>query len=250
MPADSRKSEAIVIRQTDFSESSRVVTFYTRDFGKVSALAKGAKRLKGAFEAAIDLLNQCQIVFLHKSSTNLDILTEAKLLSRFRATARDVHHYYAALYVAELLESLSEPMDPHPHWYDAAAETLRLLETTADFRITILRFQMRTLDELGLLPDFTQCQCGRLVEDNDQGWSMWIQQGVLLCSECRQIEASTRPLTGRVLIALRLLQTSTVSLAEDQTPSSETLRIIQHLLTALISQILDRRPRMLAYLKF
>ena len=49
------KTEGIVIRQADFSESSRVVTFFTRDFGKISALAKGAKRLKGPFQAAIHL---------------------------------------------------------------------------------------------------------------------------------------------------------------------------------------------------
>jgi len=50
------KTEAIIIRQVDFSETSRVVTFYTREFGKVPLLAKGAKRLKGPFESGLDLL--------------------------------------------------------------------------------------------------------------------------------------------------------------------------------------------------
>ncbi len=122
------KTEGIVIRMADFSETSRVVEFFTRDFGKISVLAKGAKRLKSSFEAALDLLTRCQIVFLHKSTNSLDILTEAKLVSRFRPGARDVNGHYAGLYVAELLHLCSEPFDPHPPWYDSAVCTLDRLQ--------------------------------------------------------------------------------------------------------------------------
>src|SRR5688572_31702494 len=118
------KSDAIVIRLADFSESSKVVTLFTREFGKVAALAKGAKRLKSPFEAALDLLAQCRIVFLRKSSSGLDILTEAQLLQRFRPTSRDLTRLYAGYYVAELLDGLTEEYDPHPELYDAAAAIL------------------------------------------------------------------------------------------------------------------------------
>jgi len=78
------KTEAIIIRQVDFSETSRVVTFYTREFGKVPLLAKGAKRLKGPFESGLDLLSICDIVFIRKSSGTLGILTESRLKNGFR----------------------------------------------------------------------------------------------------------------------------------------------------------------------
>ena len=76
----SEKATAIVIRTIEFSETSLVVTLFTREFGKIGALAKGARRLKSPFEAALDLLALCRVVFLHKSSEALDLLTEAKLL--------------------------------------------------------------------------------------------------------------------------------------------------------------------------
>ena len=82
------KTEAMVIRVADFSETSRVVTLFSREFGKIAAMAKGGRRLKGPFEAALDLLATCQIVFLRKSSATLDLLTEAKLISRFRPPGR------------------------------------------------------------------------------------------------------------------------------------------------------------------
>ena len=82
MPAE--QATALVLRTVDFSESSLVVTLFTREFGKIGALAKGARRLKGPFESALDLLALCRIVFLRKSSDALDLLTEAKLERRFR----------------------------------------------------------------------------------------------------------------------------------------------------------------------
>lgn len=243
------KTEGLVIRQADFSESSRVVTFFTRDFGKISVLAKGAKRLKGAFEAGLDLLTRCQIVFLHKSTNSLDILTEAKLVSRFRADSRDVNVHYAGLYVAELLNSCSEQFDPDPTWYDAAVITLDRLQRGIDYRIEVLRFELLTLQVLGLLPEFEHCQCGQPVGDDQQQWSVWIQQGVLLCPQCRRTESSNRPLTGAVLTLLRDIVETPYDQELTRCLQDNHRKIVRPLVTALISQVLDHRPRMLSYLQ-
>ena len=104
----SEKATAIVIRAVEFSETSLVVTLFSREFGKIGALAKGGRRLKGPFESALDLLALCRIVFLHKSSEALDLLTEAKLLRRFRPAGRDLAGLYAGYYVAELLDGLTD----------------------------------------------------------------------------------------------------------------------------------------------
>ena len=114
------KSPAIVIRQADFSESSRVVTLFTREFGKVAVVAKGVKRLKGPFEAALDLLSVCEVVFIRKSSAGLDILTEAKLQTRFKPRPGDLGSLYGGYYIAELLDALSEEYDPHSLLFDEA----------------------------------------------------------------------------------------------------------------------------------
>ena len=118
------KATAIVLRTIDFSETSAIVTLLTREFGKISALAKGARRPKGPFESALDLLGLVRIVFLRKSSDALDLLTEAKLERRFRPAGGKLTSLYAAYYVAELLNELTDDYDPHPELFDAAVETL------------------------------------------------------------------------------------------------------------------------------
>ena len=106
------------MRLVDFSETSSVVTLFTREFGKVQALAKGGRRPKGPFESALDLLALCRIVFLRKSSDALDLLTEAKLERRFRPPAGSLPALYAGYYMAELLGKLTDNYDPHPELFD------------------------------------------------------------------------------------------------------------------------------------
>src|SRR5690349_8791061 len=125
------QTRGIVLKVVEFSETSCVVTLFTEDFGKVGGLAKGARRPKGPFEGALDLLALVRIVLLRKSSEALDLLTEAKLERRFRSAQRELARLYAGYYVAELLTELTERGDPHPALFHAADETLFSLDSGA-----------------------------------------------------------------------------------------------------------------------
>src|SRR6202171_1170279 len=114
----SEKALALVIRNTDWSETSRISTLWTREFGKVRCLAKGGRRLKSNFESALDLLTVCDIVLLRKSSGGLDLLTEAQVRERFGLLRHDLPALYAAYYVAELLNDWTEDHDAHPALFD------------------------------------------------------------------------------------------------------------------------------------
>jgi DNA repair protein RecO (recombination protein O) len=112
------KAQAIVLRTTDWSESSRIATLWTRELGKVRALAKGGRRLKSSFDTALDLLTVCGIVLIRKSSGSLDLLTEAQVIQRFGRLRNDLGALYAGYYVAELLADWTQELDPHPALYD------------------------------------------------------------------------------------------------------------------------------------
>ncbi len=124
MAAD--KALAIVVRGTDWSETSRIATLFTREFGKVRALAKGGRRLKSNFDVAFDLLTVCEVVFIRKAS-GLDLLTEARMNEQFPTLRQNLPALYAGYYVAELLADGTQDYDPHPPLFDAAIQTLRLL---------------------------------------------------------------------------------------------------------------------------
>jgi DNA repair protein RecO (recombination protein O) len=179
------KASALVLRVIDFSETSAIVTLFTREFGKISGMAKGARRPKGPFEHALDLLARCRIVFLRKSPGALDLLTEAKLERWFRPRGRDLASLYAGYYVAELLIELTHEYDPHPDLFDAAVQTLAELSRGGAVDAVVLRFELTALRLLGHLPSFAVCaECGEPVS-----WSGRVSFGMLaggvLCERCK-----------------------------------------------------------------
>jgi DNA repair protein RecO (recombination protein O) len=201
MPTE--KSRAIVLKLVDFSETSSVVTLFTEDFGKIGALAKGAKRPKGPFEGALDLLALIRIVFLHKSSESLDLLTEARLERRFRSSQHDLARLYAGYYIAELLAELTDAGDPHRELFLAADAALLGLDTGAPIAETLLRFELAALREAGHAPSLDQCvACGRQVEA-DRRIAFAMTAGGVLCDDCRPGRRSVVSVSGPVIAAMK-----------------------------------------------
>jgi DNA repair protein RecO (recombination protein O) len=223
------KTRAIVLKLVEFSETSCVVTLFTEDFGKVGALAKGARRPKSPFEGALDLLALIRIVFLHKSSDALDLLTEAKLERRFRSAQRDLVRLYAGYYVAELLAELTEAGDPHRELFQAADATLFALDHDASVPETVLRFELVALREAGHAPSLEQCVvCGRTVELGKRV-AFGMTAGGVLCDECRPGRRGVVSVSSGVIAALRQM-----SAAEAESTAGQASRGSQSTLDPMI----------------
>lgn len=242
------KTEALVLRVTDFSETSRIVALFTRDFGKISALAKGGRKLKGPFESALDLLAHCRIVFLRKSHSGLDLLTEAQLVERFHPPERDLVGLYAGYYVAELLLGLTEDYDPHAVLFAAAVDALREFQQSEQVRRGILRFELVLLREIGQLPDFGNCAgCGAALTEG-RTFGFWVSQGGLVCPECQREGYSQLAIHAGTAAALRLLAGEGDQAWRRLTLSLQQYKEMQQVTTAAVSHALGRRPKLLPYL--
>ena len=242
------KTQALILRLADFSESSRVVTMFTRDFGQISALAKGAKRINGPFESAIDLLTVSQIVFIRKSTNSLDLLTEAKLISRFRPHGKDLYGLYAGYYLAELLASLTEQYDPHPILFDHALQDLEQLSAGEPAGLVCLRFEITILREIGLLPEFGGCAVCETPVTSDQRYAYWVAHSALICASCQQHISNTDQISAETAGLLSQLALD-IELADVlKRASIEQVRQMRRVFTAAISHTLGRRPKMLKYI--
>lgn len=244
----SEKTEGLILRVTDFSETSRIVVLFTQEFGKIAALAKGGRRLKGPFESALDLLATCQIVFLRKGTSGLDLLTEAKLTHRFHPQERELVCLYAGYYVAELMLGLTEDYDPHPELYVAAQAALQSFANETTTRMGVLRFELVLLREIGQLPDFESCAaCGaQLTEGMEFGF--WVSQGGLICPECRREEYSSPAVHAGTAAALRILAADNDQGWRRLSLSPQQYKEARQVTTTALSHILGHRPKMLKYL--
>lgn len=245
------KAQAIVIRLADFSESSRVVTFFSREFGKVSALAKGAKRLKGPFDAALDLLSNCRIVFLRKSTGALSVLTQASLVTRFSPVPTNLYSVYGGYYVAELLAKLTEEEDPDPDIFDLAESTLeQLSDDKADINAAIVAFEIELLSRIGLFPNLQECcVCSEPIV-LDTKYAHWVSQGGLLCSQCRKDEYQKKSVSAGSIVVIRKIIESETTLARRIKLTKDQAAECHRLAVSVITQVLGKKPGTLRYLKF
>ncbi|CAN5373269.1 DNA repair protein RecO [soil metagenome] len=242
------KATAIVVRGTDWSETSRIATLFTREFGKVRALAKGGRRLKSSFEIAFDLLTVCEIVFIHKAHGGLDLLTEARLVEKFPHLRTDLGSLYAGYYIAELLADGTADMDPHPALYNAAVRTLRGLENPpATRQARLIAFELVWLAELGYSPRLEDCAaCGNLVPVSANPVAFSPAAGGIVCGECTDSVTDRRWLTPSGRMALQQL----VREPNQVQPLTTPLRLeLRGLLGQTICYRLAKRPKLLGYIE-
>ena len=244
------KALALVLRTTDWSETSRIATLWTREFGKVRVMAKGGRRLQSNFESALDLLTLCSIVFLRKSYGSLDLLTEAQVGERFPRLRTDLPALYAGYYLAELLADWTEDYDPHPGLFDEALATLRTLGTPGVATgLRLARFELVLLREFGYSPALTVCAaCGEPRVASPEGGKLAFSPaaGGMLCPSCQAGQRDRRPLSREGWQALRAL----TELGEPwQGPWSAGARAeVRQVLDHYVTYLLGRRPRLLPYL--
>jgi DNA repair protein RecO (recombination protein O) len=240
------KALALVLRTTDWSETSRICTLWTREFGKVCALAKGGRRLKSAFESALDLLTVCSIVLLRKSTGSLDLITEAQVVQRFGRLTSALPALYAAYYIAELLADWTEEDDPHPILFEEALQALEMLgqpEVLTGPRLA--RFEMVLLRELGYSPVLEQCAVCRAQVNGDRlGFSA--AAGGVVCAACQATARDRRPLSVAGWQALRQLHEPPD--AWRQLLDAEVRAEVRQVLNNYVTYLMGRRPRLLPYL--
>lgn len=244
----SEKATAIVLRTIDFSETSLVVNFFTREFGKIGALAKGARRLKNPFESALDVLTLCRIVFLHKSSEALDVVTEAKLVRRFRPSGKNLAGLYAGYYVAELLGDLTDENDPHPELFDLADETLDALAAAEPVRRWLVRFELGALLFLGHMPSLDRCaECGDEVQTTGRV-TFGAMHGGVLCGKCRIGKRQVALVSAGVLRTMAQLADLDGQAWRRIEIDPRSLGELRGVLNYYLVYLLGKKPRMHAYL--
>jgi DNA repair protein RecO (recombination protein O) len=240
------KALAIVLRTTDWSETSRIATLWTREFGKVRVLAKGGRRLKSNFESALDLLTLCSIVLLRKSSGSLDLLTEAQVVERFPRLRADLAALYAAYYVAELLSEWTQDNDPHPTLFDEALDTLRGFGAPGvPAGPRVARFELVLLRELGYSPTLTNCAgCGESVAETGLAFSA--AAGGVVCPACRRRYRDARVISAAAWRGLVVLGEPGERWKEMVDPGVR--KELRQVLNQYVIYLLGRRPRLLPYL--
>jgi len=150
---ETEHAEAIVLRVQPVTESSLLVLWFTREFGKLKTLAKGARRPKSPMRGRLDLFYQDEISFLRSRRSDLHLLHECFLEKPHPALRGSVPVLTAASHVCELVDALTVVEDAHPDLFDLLAEILTSLEKSTT-PAQLIWFELQALATTGWKPVF------------------------------------------------------------------------------------------------
>ena len=158
------KTEAIVLRSMEYSETSLIVWLLTRDHGRVDVIAKGARRPRSPFEGALEPLVRGELLFYRKArSEGLEVAKEFDPLDLHTGLRRDLPRLYRGLYLGELATELSGQESPSPEAYDALRGGLAALagDDSAWLDAALLSAELQLVAAAGLAPELDACTaCG------------------------------------------------------------------------------------------
>ncbi len=241
----SEKSSAIVLRIVPWSETSLIVTLLTREFGKISAVAKGARRLKNPFDGALDLLSVCSIVFIDKSGDVLDLLTESKLVRRFRSGDRSLDRLHAGYYLADLVNHLVEADKGLSELFDLTDSALERLDAGQAPSSIVLQYELNALRLLGHGPQFEVCvQCSSEIVLESSSTAFSLSAGGLVCRNCLPGQTQVIRLKNDLIFFLREANRSDWRSGELMILPTERRAEVRQLMNGIISQLLERPVRL------
>ncbi len=173
------QTTGIIIGRTNFSEADRIIRLLTPSHGKVSAVAKGVRKIKSRLAGHLELFGEANLMLA--SGRNLDLITSARLIWYPHHLAANYESLGLAYAFVTALDRLTEPGQANPNLYHLLASALQALDAGATGPLPELWFKLRLLDLLGYRPDLTGCLiCGR--HDLDTAYAFSPDRGGLVCT--------------------------------------------------------------------
>lgn len=240
------RAEAVVLRRISLGETDRVVTLFTRDRGKLNAVAKGARgprsKLGGVtepFTCFTGMLSQGQ---------NLDVLTQGDVQNAFSGIRKDLVRIGYASYFLELLDAGVEERQPMPELWDLLVAALTTLETAETPDVLARAYELHALRIIGFEPQLDQC----VVDEqpvNLPGSVFHPLRGGMLCPRCVRGAPGSIPLSPKGLNAMRVLFRIPLMAAAHASLAEPERRELARCLVPYVRHHLEAELRSLQYLE-
>jgi len=199
------RTQAIVLGHLEFGEADRILKLFTLERGKISAIAKGVRKINSRKAGHLEPFIHVNL-FLARGR-NLDIITQAEALNTLSGLREDLRRMALASYVVEALDRFTYEEGPNPGLFRLLLQTLNRLETQPNVETVIRYYEMRLLDLLGFRPQLFECiDCGKPILEEDQFFSPL--GGGVACPRCGQARSEAWPVNKDVLRYLRHFQRS------------------------------------------
>ena len=210
-------THAIVIRSLNYGESDKIITFFTRDYGKLRGIAKGARRSKKRFQNVLGLFSHLRLIFFDREGMGLVRVESGDLLNPFPHIREDLKRIYYGNYYLELVNEMAGDREAHPEAFDLLLSFLMDLDQNEPAEEQLRMFEIRMLSLFGYRPHLIHCgSCQRNWEELRGAASLFfsLEKGTLICERCFKEGERLIPIslgTARLIDQVAQLQLSKLS---------------------------------------
>lgn len=225
------KSEAIVLRTKNLREADKLITLYTRNYGKVQAVAKGLRKVKSRYGASLEIFSHNQVMLYTKTNKDIATITGCKLIRPFYSLRESYFKYSMASYLLELVDKLSDYREINEEIFRLLDKSFSIMEAsilkTRENYLSLWNwFVLKILDYSGYKMSLSSCVVCRKQVSLGQSVTISLSEGGVVCRECPGAQDFLYELDGKVFEQLiKLQKTGLVQLVELQINIEDRLTI-------------------------
>jgi len=190
------KTEAVVLKSMRYRDTSKIVTFYTNEFGKIRGIAKGARTNKSKFGAALEPLSHVSIILYKKEHRDLHLLSQSDILNPHKGILLSLERLRAGLSIIELVNQVTPGEERNGQLFSLLKEMLDAVEAEEKEPLKyFFAFALRLSALFGFRPNLGSCRsCGRALSGfrTDERVAFQIARGAVICPLCLRASNSGR----------------------------------------------------------
>lgn len=230
--------EAVVLRHSNWGEADRLLVLYTREKGKLQAVAKGARKMRS--RKAGHLQPFMRVTLQLAKARGPQIVTDAETLDAYQPLREDLLRTGYASYVVELLDKFTyEDESVNPLIFYLLTDSLSRIALNPDPWLAVRFYEIRLLDSLGFRPQLFNCvNCQAEIKPEPQFFSP--AQGGVLCPRCAAGLKGVWAVSEQALKYFRHLQRSNYATSERARPDAAIQKEMETLMQAYFTYLLER----------
>ncbi|MGQ9646926.1 MAG: DNA repair protein RecO [Thermodesulfobacteriota bacterium] len=192
------ETNAIVTRSLNYGESDKILTFFSKDFGKIRGIAKGARRSRKRFQNVLGLFSHIRLVFFDREGVGLVRVESGDILHAFPKIRENLTKIYHGNYFVELVNEMAGEREANPEAFHHLLSFLMDLEAGEPEEGRARMFEIRMLSVFGYRPSLRGCGvCRKGWEDLRKSPTLFfsLEKGAMVCEGCSKMLNRLTPLS-------------------------------------------------------
>lgn len=223
--------KGIVIKTQDYGETHKIVTIFSSNIGKITTIARGAKKTKSKLAAVTQPFIYGD--FLIYISSGLSTIRQGEIINSLRPIREDIVKTAYAAYIVELTDKIMENKIPDFYIYNQLLQTLHWIANNTEVEIPVMMYEFKLFERGGFAPVIHQCvNCNKKNELS----SFSITEGGLLCKNCFNLDGSAIILSPSLIRLLHIFKNIEVERIGNISVKKKNLLLLRNILNAYYDQ--------------